>query len=246
MMKRVEPIVYRVTVTTKTGLHIGAGDTDIEIGGIDLPVVTDMNGYPYIPGSSLKGKLRSLLETSLGAYAENGGPHLLDPDVCKESCDLCRAFGVSGTPKLPKDADADARKRHAETMRAALIRIGPTRLLVRDLTLDETSRTRFDEMRRRGENPLERKTEVVMDRAKGTAAGAGPRSMERVPAGTAFEGDIVFRVFDTGDGGAADRAVAERLFGKDDLLRCLLEHDALGGHGSRGSGQVGISFDVAS
>ncbi len=49
-----------------TGLHIGAGNDDIHIGGIDNPVVKDVNGYPYIPGSSLKGKIRSLLEMSEG------------------------------------------------------------------------------------------------------------------------------------------------------------------------------------
>lgn len=43
-----------------TGLHIGSGNTEMHIGGTDNPVIK--NGIePYIPGSSLKGKLRSLL-----------------------------------------------------------------------------------------------------------------------------------------------------------------------------------------
>ena len=50
-----------------TGLHIGAGNDDIHIGGIDDPVVKDRDGYPYIPGSSLKGKIRSLLEIEEGS-----------------------------------------------------------------------------------------------------------------------------------------------------------------------------------
>lgn len=55
-----------------TGLHIGAGNDDIHIGGIDNPVVKDMDGMPYIPGSSLKGKIRCLLEIAEGAYSDNG------------------------------------------------------------------------------------------------------------------------------------------------------------------------------
>src|SRR6201998_1203714 len=50
----------------ETGLHIGAGKGSLEIGGADNPVVKDAFGMPYIPGSSLRGKLRSLLENALG------------------------------------------------------------------------------------------------------------------------------------------------------------------------------------
>ena len=55
-----------------TGLHIGAGNDDIHIGGIDNPVVKDKEGMPYIPGSSLKGKIRCLLEIAEGAYSDDG------------------------------------------------------------------------------------------------------------------------------------------------------------------------------
>src|SRR5258708_40132507 len=50
----------------ETGLHIGAGKGSLEIGGADNPVVKDAFGLPYIPGSSLRGKIRSLLEHALG------------------------------------------------------------------------------------------------------------------------------------------------------------------------------------
>ena len=50
----------------ETGLHIGAGKGSLEIGGADNPVVKDAFGLPYIPGSSLRGKVRSLLENALG------------------------------------------------------------------------------------------------------------------------------------------------------------------------------------
>src|SRR6201984_1804468 len=53
----------------ETGLHIGAGKGSLEIGGADNPVVKDAFGLPYIPGSSLRGKLRSMLEQSSGMAA---------------------------------------------------------------------------------------------------------------------------------------------------------------------------------
>lgn len=55
-----------------TGLHIGAGNDEIHIGGIDNQVVKDREGLPYIPGSSLKGKIRCLLEISEGTYDKDG------------------------------------------------------------------------------------------------------------------------------------------------------------------------------
>src|SRR5436305_6974807 len=50
----------------ETGLHIGAGKGSLEIGGADNPVVKDAFGLPYIPGSSLRGRVRSLLENAMG------------------------------------------------------------------------------------------------------------------------------------------------------------------------------------
>src|SRR6202163_3132297 len=50
----------------ETGLHIGAGKGSLEIGGADNRVAKDAFGLPYIPGSSLRGRLRSLLENALG------------------------------------------------------------------------------------------------------------------------------------------------------------------------------------
>jgi len=46
-----------------TGLHIGGSNNSIEIGGSDNVVIRDsITNLPYIPGSSFKGKIRSLLE----------------------------------------------------------------------------------------------------------------------------------------------------------------------------------------
>jgi len=50
-----------------TGLHIGGSKTALDIGGIDLNVIKTAQGVPYIPGSSLKGKLRSMLAKEEGS-----------------------------------------------------------------------------------------------------------------------------------------------------------------------------------
>lgn len=55
------------TIKVVTGLHIGVGNTEMHIGGTDNPVIKNvLTGEPYIPGSSLKGKMRNLLRLYTG------------------------------------------------------------------------------------------------------------------------------------------------------------------------------------
>src|SRR4051795_9403724 len=65
-LKLIGKIILEGELHCETGLHVGAGKGSLEIGGADNPVVKDAFGKPYIPGSSLRGKLRSLLEHSDG------------------------------------------------------------------------------------------------------------------------------------------------------------------------------------
>ena len=61
-LKLKDIILIDGTLKLLTGLHIGAGREEIEIGGVDSPVVRDpVTREPYIPGSSIKGKMRMLL-----------------------------------------------------------------------------------------------------------------------------------------------------------------------------------------
>ncbi|MEM4215710.1 MAG: type III-A CRISPR-associated RAMP protein Csm3 [Candidatus Anstonellales archaeon] len=67
-----ETKVLKGEITVLSGLHIG-GEGTYEIAGIDNPVIKDPEGYPYIPGSSLKGKIRCLYEKLIGIkYNEKG------------------------------------------------------------------------------------------------------------------------------------------------------------------------------
>ena len=74
-----------------TGIHIGMGKDQIGIGGIDAPVIKDRHGYPYIPGSSLKGKIRSLLAGGVEIRDQKGTP--------KESPEIQKAFGMAPRDK---------------------------------------------------------------------------------------------------------------------------------------------------
>lgn len=74
MEKLVKKIKINTTLDLLTGLHIGGSGDNVEIGGIDNPVIkiATKDNQPYIPGSSLKGKMRCLLEQIAGS-AKVGG-----------------------------------------------------------------------------------------------------------------------------------------------------------------------------
>ena len=131
-----------------------------------------------MPGSSLKGKMRSLLEV----YYFIGNPRTRDfvkkGKPCgygQKDCPACVIFGAASDKK-----DSDT---------------GPSRLMVRDATLCQSDRERFA----KGELPMEVKYENSIHRVKGIAE--YPRPLERVPAGVAFDFNLSFKVF---EGDASD------------------------------------------
>ncbi len=65
-LKLIGKLILEGELHCETGLHVGAGKGSLEIGGSDNPVVKDSFGLPYIPGSSLRGRIRSLLEQATG------------------------------------------------------------------------------------------------------------------------------------------------------------------------------------
>jgi len=106
-------------ICVQTGLHIGGSTETMEIGGVDNPVLRNgSNNEPYIPGSSLKGKMRSLMEWHLGKLHPKGDPFMnTDPN-----CPITRVFG-----HIAKNDN----------------NVGPTRLIVRDCFLSDESRKSF-------------------------------------------------------------------------------------------------------
>jgi CRISPR-associated protein Csm3 len=208
-MRLVKYKVITGKIKIETGLHIGGSSDMIEIGGMDNPVLKHpLTGEPYIPGSSLKGKIRSLLELSLNKVNKNGDVHF-----CGDlNCEICRVFGVPGGKSE---------------------KLGPTRVIFRDAFLSR--RYKENEMERNGLSVydiVEEKTENQLNRI---TARATPRKLERVVPGVEFDFEIVYRIFDVdSDNGEKD----EEFFEIVRRGMKLLEVDCLGGYGSRGSGKI--------
>lgn len=223
-MKLTEIRKLKGTITLKSGLHIGSGNMEMHIGGTDSPVIKHPHTLePYIPGSSLKGKVRSLLEMESGlvpfAIDEGGlvSSKTIEkvkkekPDLKEKAEAILKIFGSSG-------ADKDD-----ETI------YGPTRVSFADCYLDDD----WKKMAKDNRWLLtEEKSENVIDRIRGTAR--DPRFIERVPEGTKFKFLLTFKILQDGD---------DKLF--EELLRGLklLEMDALGGSGSRGYGRITFEFN---
>lgn len=204
-IKLEKKVIYTGTITLKTGLHIGGTNASLNIGGPDKFVVRNpISNIPYIPGSSLKGKMRALVEIYTGFVSVNKKG---DVGPTNDSSNIVgKLFGTSG--------DGDDKR--------------PSRLIVRDAELDIEA-TDF------GNTDLpytESKTEVAIDRV---TAKANPRTFERVPAGAKFKLNMVLNVFKGEDETALKATIKQAIK--------LLEDDYLGGHGSRGYGQVKIDLD---
>jgi CRISPR-associated protein Csm3 len=174
-MKLKEIKEITATVEIVTGLHIGGNNDEIKIGGIDTPVIKNpLTNEPYIPGSSLKGKIRSLIEWQYGAMTNDGKP----ADITKKNDELVKRivklFGNGSTIKDNNLAKV----------------IGPTRVSFADASL-----LNKDELWEK--NALtEEKIEVTIDRLKGSAKRGGLRHMERVPAGARFSSSITLLKFE--------------------------------------------------
>lgn len=216
------------TITVITGLHIGGSAVGLEIGGKDNPIIKHpTTKEPYIPGSSLKGKLRSLLELHLGMHNDPKDPSIREwgevHTCAKSNCPVCVVFGSS--------ADESTN--------------GPTRLVVRDAILDDKFK---DEQRSKNSDwthleLTESKYENTINRI---TARANPRNFERVVPGAKFSFEMIYRVFKRHDEENKEDAklLDEQLFDHVlDGLR-LIENDALGGAGSRGCGQVEFKIEI--
>jgi len=209
-----------------TGLHIGTSKENMEIGAIDSPVVRDpITREPYIPGSSIKGKMRSLLEkalaANLGIIGTNGRRnigtrnnevwvHVCDDAQTALNCPICRIFGSTGH---------NGGKNF------------PSRLIVRDAYLTKESVEKLSDIDT-GLQYTEWKFENAIDRV---TSAANPRQLERVPRGAEFDFELIYNV-------------EENINLQVDLQNLnlaleLIQLDAVGGHGSRGYGKVEISSD---
>ncbi|HEY84131.1 MAG TPA: type III-A CRISPR-associated RAMP protein Csm3 [Chloroflexi bacterium] len=211
-------IFLTFNIKTKSGLHIGGSDEGISIGGVDKTVIRDsLTNQPYIPGSSLRGKIRSLTEKYTGADQNKrigvSTIHTCTDKDAYQQCDICQIYGVPGEAGFSQ----------------------PTRLIARDVQMSDAS---AEELRNlRTDLPFtEMKTEVAIDRV---TSAASPRQMERVPAGVVFgRAEMVYSLY---SGSGCDSATDLKRFKTVITGLQLLEDDYLGGLGSRGSGKVELA-----
>jgi CRISPR-associated protein Csm3 len=215
-------LILEGEIHCQTGLHIGAGKGSLEIGGADNPVVKDAFGMPYIPGSSLRGRLRALLEQTMGLavpgelvyLSKRKGQEVRIHQSDRPDDEICVLFGRN--PGRVDKVTGDPLEGAAAT---------PARLTVYDAPLLVDSIT--PQMRENLDDELtEVKSENAVDRI---TSQANPRTLERVPAGARFKFRMVLDILCE-----EDKPLVSRLA---EGLR-LLEDDALGGGGSRGNGRV--------
>jgi CRISPR-associated protein Csm3 len=208
------------TITCETGLRVGGSSETVEIGALENTIIRHpLSDEPYIPGSSLKGKVRSLLEYRYDRRDSRNQPKGQgsrdDGEPCQcGRCMICRVFGPHKNT------------RHEQ---------GPTRALFRDARLTDAARTALLKAREeKGVFFAEVKTENMIIRTTGVAT--NPRTHERVPAGTTFSFEISVRIFSDD--------VEDEIIGLLEEGLALLEQDYLGASGSRGYGKVALDYRV--
>lgn len=93
-------ILIKCKLTVLTGMHIGGSSAFSAIGAVDSPVIRDtMTGKPMLPGSSLKGKMRSLLAKAI----KN---HYITQECADDPEELKRLFGSSGNKRREENPKA--------------------------------------------------------------------------------------------------------------------------------------------
>ena len=219
-LKEIKELKGRIIL--KSGLHIGSGNMEMHIGGTDSPVIKHLHTLePYIPGSSLKGKVRSLLEMESGLMIHTKGDvvsskilnEVKNNQSLKDKCEaILKIFGSSGADREDETG------------------FGPTRVSFADCYLDSEWKEKATDNRWL---LTEEKSENVINRIRGTAE--HPRFIERVPEGTKFRFLVTFKILQEGDEELFDEVLLKGLK--------LLEMDALGGNGSRGYGRIAFEFN---
>ena len=111
-------ILIRCDLIVRTGMHIGGSSAFSAIGAVDSPVVRDpYTGLPIVPGSSLKGKLRTLLARSLCQDIENM------PDFSADDARILRMFGSAEPVRRSRLQFADAFLTNAEALSNKGVRV---------------------------------------------------------------------------------------------------------------------------
>ncbi|MBD2456633.1 type III-A CRISPR-associated RAMP protein Csm3 [Nostoc sp. FACHB-87] len=258
-----KPLLGKLTLTShlsaETGLHIGGGGENLDIGGLDKPVIRDpLTKYPYLPGSSIKGKLRSTLERLLNKPLNRTGgsgtwryesDDLADGFTEVENgnfvayegartCQVSRLFGSTGGSGfwMPIETATEEglfsdknRTRTIEGQNCVQVSRGRN-APARLIIRDSHLVAESAEKLKQVDTGLYMTEWKFENGIDRVTAAANPRQLERVPAGSKFKFELVYTVED------ASQAIED--LQNIAIALAILEDDALGGHGSRGYGKV--------
>jgi CRISPR-associated protein Csm3 len=199
-------------ILVKTGLHIGGSDAFSAIGAVDSTVIRDpWTAKPIIPGSSLKGKMRTLLARSLDNI-------LLNPQNCEsDRVEILRLFGRSSGKKETKNLHPDKKEASEED----------TKTYYSHLQFFDCFLINGDGFKKRELDVTEIKFENTINRL---TAVANPRQIERVVNNAIFSFNLTYEMDDPN--------LVEKDFSLIYQGMKLLELDYLGGHGTRGYGRI--------
>lgn len=244
-------LLIRGKIEALTGLHIGGSNEKMQIGGVDLIVIRDpRDQYPYLPGSSIKGKMRHLLE-----YITNGVNEPLDGQLGNVSIlrEIVRLFGIGAEvaemahddkalseafEKASEIKEKDKREQKEKSLtyvREKLLSVGLPRLIVRDALPDEETIQMWEKQLGADANFTEYKAENTIDRL---TSAANPRFIERVVRGSKFDFEFVYTAYGSPDLSADEIAVINDDVSNILMAMRLLENSALGKAGTRGYGRV--------
>jgi len=215
-------LIIKGKIKLLTGLHIGGTEGNFEIGGMDNPVVRDpITKLPYIPGSSLKGKLRSELEWLLGKVPMTGNKR--EDGKPSNAKEIITLFGSSA------DQNAEGRIFGSLIVRDAFPEGYSKINFAKPLDGQELSETLKAWLELDTGLPYtEWKMENTLNRL---TAKAMPRSIERVPAGSIFEYEMIYTFY------SDDQSLYENFQNFQGAIGSL-ENGYLGGSGTRGYGKI--------
>lgn len=163
-------------ITLKTSLHIGRPQIYSEVFGLSGSIIRDeLSDAPYIPGSSLKGTLRSLLTKANHKKAPSPkSTHGCTKEKEYHNCPVCNIFGLSAS--------------------AVEFPVQPGRLIIRDAYLTRESSA---ELLKSTEIPyIHLKREVALNRISLIPT---VREIEIVPAGSEFAFEFIFDIYTKND-----------------------------------------------
>jgi CRISPR-associated protein Csm3 len=256
-------IIIKSDLITETGLHIGGGAETLDIGGVDKPVIRDpLSNQPYLPGSSLKGKLRSILERIHNKPLNRSGAGVSryesddllngytavgkDNDIKfiayegARTCVISRIFGSTGGTKCwIKETDAQAEELEFKATEFKTIN-NQKHVQIKGRNSPARLIVRDCHLEQSSVTQLKKiDTGLFMTEWKfensidRITAAANPRQFERVPMGAKFKFELVYTV--------ENMEQAQHDLQNLVIALAILEDDALGGHGSRGYGKIKFS-----